>query len=218
MIIATFEGDADAIFAGVKEFPTEKIVLLTPTEHVSGAEKVRKEMAKFRIPVETETISNSSSLEEIFTAVGRIKAREKEKHVMMNLSDSSGMLGCAALSAAFVNGLKAFEIMDDKLVMFPILKFSYYDLLSDKKMLILQKLFVEKKIASLEELGKAVNLGPSLVNYHIYGNEKNPGLRELGFIEVNREKGRITVELTTLGRLLLKQKIEKKNEKKIIVA
>ncbi len=218
VIIATFEGNADAIFAGVKEFPTEKIVLLAPAEFVAEAQKVKKEMEKFRIAVETEAIANANSLEEVFTAVGRIKAREREKQVMMNLSDSSGILGCAALSAAFVNGIKAFEIMDDKLVMFPILKFSYYDLLSEKKMLILQKLFEQKKISSLEELGKSINLGPSLINYHIYGNEKNPGLKELGLIEANREKGKINIELTTLGRLLLKQKMEKKNEKKMIIA
>lgn len=41
VVIATFEGNADAIFSGIKEFPTEKIVLLVPLEFLADAEKFR---------------------------------------------------------------------------------------------------------------------------------------------------------------------------------
>ena len=218
VVIATFEGDASAIFAGVKEFPTEKIILLTSHDYLKDAGQTQKDLDKFKIETEIVEIENPNSLEEIFSTVSHIKAKEREKHVIMNLSDSSGIMGCAALSAAFVNGLKAFEIMNDELVMFPILKFSYYDLLSDKKLLMLKTLYAKKKIDSLEQLGKTVNLGPSLINYHVYGNEKNPGLKELGLIEINRVKGKIAVELTTLGRLLLKQKMDTEKKDKMIIA
>ena len=52
-------------------------------------------------------------------------------------------------------------------------------MLSDKKMRILNLINEIKSFDSLELLSKKVGLGPSLINYHIYGNEKNPGLYPL---------------------------------------
>ena len=167
-----------------------------------------KVLGKLRIPTEVMEVKDENSLESVFEVFAHIKAREKGKQIIVNLGSSTGMLGCAALSAAFVNGLKAFEIMDEKLILFPILKFSYYDMLSDKKMKLLKLLYGNDCCASLEELGKKANIGPSLVNYHVYGNEKNPGLKELGLIEIERTKGKVSLTLTTLGKLLLKQKEE----------
>lgn len=206
VVIAPFEDYLEGLFAGVREFPTEKIILLVPEAKSMNAERAKKELEKFRIPVEIETIENPDSLEEVFETVSYIKAREIGKPLIVNLSSSIGMIGCAALSAAFVNGLQAFEIIGEKVIMFPILKFSYYDMLSDKKMRILELLYREKSVDSLEELSKKVKLGPSLVNYHIYGNEKNPGLKELGLVEVLREKGKIRLQPTTLAKLMLKQR------------
>jgi len=118
----------------------------------------------------------------------------------MNLSSATGMLSCISLSAAFVNGLKTFEISNEKLFLFPILKFSYYNMLSDKKLQMLQLLGQKDCCESLEALSKKTGLGPSLINYHLYGNEKNPGLKELGLVEVQRQKGKIVLQLTTLGK------------------
>lgn len=210
-IIAPFEEDINSVLAGIKEFPTEKVVLLTPTDCLGKAKKTEKEFSRFNIPVEIVEIENDKSFEEIFEKIAHIKAREKGKDLLMNLGSASGMLSCISLSAAFVNGLKAFEIMNEKLVVFPILKFSYYDLLSEKKLLILYLLGKNDCCESLEELSRKVKLGPSLINYHIYGNEKNPGLKELGLVEIQRNKGKVSLTLTTLGKLLLKDKEFEKN-------
>jgi len=43
-----------------------------------------------------------------------------------------------------------------------------------------------------------------LISYHVNGNLKSEGLKELGLVETKEIKGRVEVELTTLGRLLLK--------------
>ena len=211
VIIAPFQDDTAPLFAGIREFPTEKIILITPLNALEKAEQAKKELARFRIPVEIEIIQDENSLEETFAAFAHIKAKEKGKQLMVNLSSGGGMLGCAALSASFVNGLKAFEFMDDKLIVFPILKFSYYDLLSEKKLDILRLLKSHGKMASLEAVSKALKLGPSLVNYHLYGNEKNPGLKELGLVEVERAKGKISLQLTPLGNLLQQETERKKS-------
>ncbi|MBU0635791.1 hypothetical protein KKE06_02080 [Candidatus Micrarchaeota archaeon] len=206
IVIAPFEEDINTILAGIKEFPTEKVILLTPNEYLGHVKKAEKEFARFGIPLETVAIENDKSFEEIFEKIAHIKAKEKGKDIIMNLSSAGGTLNCISLSAAFVNGLKAFEIINEKLVVFPILKFSYYNMLSEKKLQILSLLGHKECCESLEELSRKVKLGPSLINYHIYGTEKNPGLNALGLVEIQRNKGKVSLKLTTLGRLLLKDK------------
>ena len=179
-ILAPFQEDPEPLFAGIREFPTEKIILLSPLNALGNAEAAKRELARFKIPVEIETIEDENSLEETFAAFAHVKAKEKGKPLMVNLSSTMGTFGCAALSACFVNGLKAFEFMDDNLIVFPVLKFSYYDLLSDKKLDIMRLLKTQGRISSLEAISKQLKLGPSLVNYHLYGNEKNQCLKELG--------------------------------------
>lgn len=206
IVIAPFEKDVSNILSGVKEFPTEKVILLTPLRSLSEARKAEKEFDRFKIPVEIVELKDDKSFDEIFEKVGHIKAKEKGKDLLMNLSAATGTLSCISLSAAFVNGLKAFEIENEKLFLFPILKFSYYDMLSDKKLQILRLLGENNCCQSLEELSRKIQLGPSLINYHVYGNEKNPGLQELGLVEIERTKGKVSIKLTTLGQLLLKDK------------
>lgn len=208
VIICPFDGFVEPIFEGLKEFATEKVVLLVPSKYGLQAKGSLKEFEKLKIPVEIFEINDETSLEETFEAFSRIKAREKGKPVVVNLGGASGMLSCASLSACFVNGLRAFEIMDNKLILFPVLQFSYYDMLSEKKLKILSTLSESGFLESLESLGKKANIGPSLLNYHIYGSEKKPGLKELGFVEIDRVKGKVSIRLSTLGRLLLKQKKE----------
>lgn len=212
IVVVPFDGFKDAVFSGLKEFPTEKIILISSVENAEEAGEAVEELARFSVPAEVETVEDENSLEEVFAIFSRIRAREKGKDVIVNVGAASGTLSCSALSASFVNGLKAFEVMNNKLILFPILKFSYYDLLSDKKMEILRLLY-SQNINSLEELSQKLKIGPSLVNYHIYGNEKNPGLKELGLLEIEREKGKIKAKVSTLGRLLLKEKTFETPEK-----
>ena len=63
-----------------------------------------------------------------------------------------------------------------------------------------------EKIVLITPLSSLSSAGPSLINYHIYGNEKNPGLKELGLVEIERNKGRVEIRLASLGKLLLKQR------------
>ena len=58
--------------------------------------------------------------------------------------------------------------------------------------------------SSLEELSKKTKMSLPLISYHINGNLKSEGLKDLGLVETMEEKGRIAVKLSTLGRLLVK--------------
>ena len=43
-----------------------------------------------------------------------------------------------------------------------------------------------------------------LISYHINGNLKSEGLRDLGVVSTTEKGGRMAVELTMLGRMLVK--------------
>lgn len=58
--------------------------------------------------------------------------------VIVNVAGGDKALTCAAVSAAFINGLKAFHVMDDMPVMLPILKLSYSEIVSMPKIDILR--------------------------------------------------------------------------------
>lgn len=208
LIIVPFELNNSGIFAGIREFSTEKIVLLVPSHKISDAEKVKSELARFTVPTKIIILRNHRSFEEFFQTISRIKESHKNTPLMMNLSASKEPLHCIALSSAFVHGIQSFTFENGELFFFPILKFSYYDVLSENKLKILRLLYSKQCCNSLEDLAKKAKLGPSLLNYHIYGNEKNPGLKELGLIEMKRDKGKINISLTSMGKIIMSQRNE----------
>ncbi len=56
---------------------------------------------------------------------------------------------------------------------------------------------------SLEELSKKTKMSLPLISYHINGNLKSEGLKEMGLVETNEKKGKIELKLSTLGRMLI---------------
>jgi DNA-binding transcriptional ArsR family regulator len=130
----------------------------------------------------------------------------------VNVSTGDGVTKCAAISGAFVNGLKAFDITSDNEVMLlPVLKFSYYRLIPEKKMEILKLLATEKECcASLEDLGRKLKMSLPLISYHINGNVKSEGLKQMGLVETKEKKGRVEVHLSTLGRMIISGYVESK--------
>ena len=81
----------------------------------------------------------------------------------MNVSCGDKMIGCAALSAAFINGIKAFGT-DEKgsPLLMPILKLSYNEIISESKIKIL-------KATDEADISKALNSSsryPDMVNLY----------------------------------------------------
>jgi DNA-binding transcriptional ArsR family regulator len=205
IIIASCGENLGAIFIGLREFPTEKIYLICPDGMEEVAEKEKKELEKFKVPVIIKNIKGNV-WEETFKAVADIKQLEKDNEIIVNVSAGDVHAGrCAACSAAFVNGLRAFEVEDNNVQLLPVLRFSYYKVIQEKKMDILKLLYSDAKCcASLEELSRKTKMSLPLISYHINGNLKSEGLKKLGLVETTEEKGRVSVKLTTMGRLLVK--------------
>ncbi len=204
IIIAPVGGESDTIFLGIKEFPTERVVLIAEPDHLREAESIKADLERFKIPTRVERVKGPI-WEELFRIVHDITEHTpKETEVIINVASGRGITNCAATSAAFVNGVKAFGMTDEgQIMVLPVLKFSYYKLLSDRKMKLLMLLGEPDCCSSLENLSQRAKMSLSLVSYHINGNLKSEGLKQLGLVETKDVGGRIHVELTTLGKLLL---------------
>ena len=205
IIIAPVGPYMQDLFVGIREFPTERVVLIAAPDQAKEAEKTRRELEKFKVPCKVIEIKGNV-WEETFRQVAEIKRMEgDDKRILVNVSTGDRETRCAATSAAFVNGIKAFGVADNDIWMLPILKFSYYKQLTDKKLSILKVLYSNKDCcSSLEELSKKTHMSLPLLSYHINGNLKSEGLKELGVVDTTETKGKVTVTLTVMGRLLVK--------------
>ncbi len=90
-------------------------------------------------------------------------------------------------------------------MLLPVLKLSYSEIVSDAKLGILRTIDkVRGEVGSLEKLTEVSSYGKPLLSYHVQGSGDSKGLTDLGLVEVNKvERGKITVKLTTLGKLII---------------
>ena len=206
VVVAPVGDNMNALFIGIKEFPTEKIILISPEENIRKAEKAKKDLERFGIQVHISRIKGNV-WEELFRVISEIKG--SNENVIVNVATGDRNTQCAATSAAFVNGIKAFSVEGKSAMVLPVLKFNYYKLLTDRKMAILRTLYNEADCcSSLEQLGRNTGMSLPLISYHINGSSRSDGLLKMGLIEAD-EKGRKTyVSLSMLGRLLMKGYVE----------
>ena len=125
----------------------------------------------------------------------------------MNASSGDKLIICAALSSAFINGIKAFTMDhgNTMLLMWPVLNFSYSEIISDTKLNILKSIDrIGGMVSSLEELEQISGYGKPLLSYHVQGGKENKGLADLGLVEVDKgERGKTIINITTLGKLMV---------------
>lgn len=207
-VIAPIGDNPRALFVGIKEFPTERIILITTPDALKTARDLAKRLKDFTISAEIIEIQGNM-MEGMFREFVKLCSKYKPDELIVNVATGDRISTCAALSAAFANGLKAFGVVEDKCMLMPIMKLSYYHVLSENKMRILGKLEHGHYIA-LRELSKSLKMSVALVSYHINGNLKYKGLRELRLIEVKESKKSLLVKLSDMGNLLLKGYIHEK--------
>ena len=201
-VIAPVGDNPNALFVGMKEFATERVYLITPKSNIRKAEKLAKKLELFSISshiLETK----EGLMEAMFYQFGQIVEKHNHDDIIVNVATGDRMSTCAALSAAFANGLKAFGVMDKKPMLLPIMKLSYYNELTDSKFKILTNLHGEEYI-SLSEISKKTGMSISLLSYHLNGTLKYKGLLKLRLVEVKERNKNLLVKLSQLGTLLLK--------------
>lgn len=201
IVIAPVGENLDSLFVGIREFPTEKVILISTPESDGNTQRMREDLEKFKIPVDVHEIG-SGSWRDIFGSISNIKKSNKDKSLLINVSTGDNHIQSALTSAAFVNGIKAFSVMDNDAFVLPVLDFNYYDLLTEKKMGIMG-IISEKEQVSIEELSQRTGMSLPLISYHINGSQKASGLKEMGLVEAADKKGKSELKLTNLGRILV---------------
>lgn len=205
--IATYGEDEEGITLGIKNFPIHKLTLICYQEDKRRAEEFgRRISSTLSIPVNYLEVSKYNVVKDTLERIAQVLKEEDFKQILINVSAGEKLIGCAALSAAFVNGIQAFGMSPDNtpLVM-PVLKMSYNEIVSDAKIDILKTIDrVGGEVESLEELSSISKYGKPLLSYHIQGSKETKGLVELGLVEGERvSRGKIKVRITTLGKLLI---------------
>ena len=207
VIVAPVGDNADALFIGLRGLNVEKVVLISTKNLERKAEQLVKDLEKFKIPAEIEKVDNYN-WEEIFKVVAQIKGREEEE-ILINVATGDTISRCATTCAAFVNGIKAFDVVNEEVMMLPVLKFSYYRLIPERKMTIIKYLYKNPDCcASLDDLSKRLKMSLPLISYHINGTLKSEGLEKMGLVETKEGKRRTELALTTLAKMLIKGYVE----------
>ena len=161
------------------------------------------------LPITINLVTKENVIRDTMERVNEILNLEGRnfQQVLMNVSSGDKLIGCAALSAAFINGIKAFGMDSTKSVplLMPVLKLSYNEIISTAKIKILKTIDgMGGTINSLEELELASGLGKPLLSYHVQGGKDSKGLANLGLVDVERgDRGKMIINLTTLGKLLV---------------
>ncbi len=209
--IATFGSEGqDGIALGIRSFPVHKLVLICFGSDKNKAEEFSKRIkGVLGLPVNINLVTKENVIRDTMERVNEIlnlNAKEFQQ-VLLNISCGDKLLGCAALSAAFINGIKAFgmDTTGTLPLLMPVLKLSYSEIISEAKIKILKAIDgAGGVIESLDHLEHVSGYGKPLLSYHVQGGKDSKGLAELGLLEVDKgERGKISAKLTTLGKLLV---------------
>jgi len=208
--IATFGSEGqEAIAAGIRNFPVHKLALICyESDKGKAGEFSRKIKSILGLAVSIHLASRGNTIRDTLERVEGLNIDGKKFHqVLMNISCGDKMIGCAALSAAFINGIKAFGMDETGApVLMPVLKLSYNEIISESKIKILKAIdeAAGGYVESLERLESISGYGKPLLSYHIQGARESKGLADLGLLEIEKgERGKISARLTTLGKLLV---------------
>lgn len=209
--IATFGSDGqDGIALGIRSFSVQKLALICFSSDKNKAEDFAKKIKSvLGIPITITIVTKENVIRDTMEGVNEIltlHAKEFQQ-VLLNVSSGDKLIGCAALSAAFINGIQAFGMDDTHTIplLMPVLKLSYNEIVSEAKIKILKSISdAGGVIESLDQLEQISGYGKPLLSYHVQGAKDSKGLADLGLLEVEKgDRGKISARLTTLGKLLV---------------
>ncbi len=197
--------DIKPIMVGVRKFPISGFALLHEEGEKLDAIKVKLQLEVIGVPITLHEYGGNPMMG-IMSVINRIVQKQEPlsyDELLINVGAADKHVACAAISAAFVNGIRAIHVMDEKMVPLPVLRFSYRELVSEAKLNILQSL-ANGAVGSLTELSSQTGIDNSLLSYHLRGGKDGQGLEELGFVSIDRgSQGRLLIELTHMGQMLL---------------
>ena len=205
--IAILGGNEEAVFVGLRNFPAHKLVLIATTDTKDQAEQLAGKLTDtLRLAVSIVTIQDRS-IQTMLDTIGQLVKEETEgfQDFLINVGSACKHLTSAGVTAAFIHGIKTFDVVGDRPEVLPVMKYGYTQTVTEPKLEIMRA--IERSggdVESLEKLSEITNYGKPLLSYHIRGSQDSKGLESLGLVEIERGKrGRLHVRLTSLGRTLL---------------
>ncbi len=203
VMIAPAGNSIEKLFIGLREFSCSRVIIITERDNRAQAEKIKNGIEQFRISADIIEIKSADSIEETFKAIFNLKKRYGMENIIINCVSGSQLANSILICAAFINGIKAFTVKKDEVIVLPVLNYPYYQFLTSRKLEILDVLKREGHCSSLDRLGKKTNMSLPLISYHIHGNSKSEGLEGLGLVETEEKKGKIDIRLSRPGKLLV---------------
>ena len=205
--IATVGEDTDTVLVGMKNVPTHRLALICLHEHKNSVNDFALDLEKtLKINVDVYIV-DGRIVESVLEKVASILKEHKDEFedVVLNVAGGDKVLTCAAVSAAFFNGLKAFHLKNETPVMLPVMKVKYSNMISKAKMIVIKAIDdAGGAIQSLGQLSDISGYGRPLLSYHIWGDDESRGLVEFGLVDAERGRhGRLEVQLTVLGKAML---------------
>ena len=137
------------------------------------------------LPITINLVSKENVIRDTMERVNEILNLDGKEfqQILMNVSSGDKLLGCAALSSSFINGIKAFGMDSTHTIplIMPVLKLSYSEIISDAKIKILKAIdSAGGTIESLDQLEQISGYGKPLLSYHVQGGKDSKGLVNLG--------------------------------------
>jgi len=87
VVVAPVGDRMEDLFIGIREFPTERIILIADPSRKEDAEKSKKDLEKFKVPTQIKYLSQEGHIwEKTFEAIAEIKKVEKDSHILINVS------------------------------------------------------------------------------------------------------------------------------------
>jgi len=205
--MAILGGNEEAVFVGLRNFPAHKLALITTADTKDQAEQLAGKITDtLRLAVSVVTIQDRS-IQTMLDTIGQLVKGETEgfQDFLINVGSACQHLTCAGVTAAFIHGIKTFDVVGDRPEVIPVMKYGYIQTVTESKLEIMRA--IERSggdVDSLEKLSEITNYGKPLLSYHIRGSQDSKGLESLGLVEIERGKrGRLHVRLTPLGRTIL---------------
>jgi len=204
ILISTFGPDPENTLAGMRALPYQKLVLVLSQDakDTPGFRRIIESEGMSKGIVETLNVDEfdlKACFREIanYILASRMSDKKKTNQIFINVSGGSKILGDAALLVAFQMGIPAFHCEKTRIVKFPIIQgMTLRDRFTDSQIAVLKQMGMRDTIDDITE-----KIGPGLTEETIRKSLRI--LRKLGVIRTVPTEGKIMVELTEPGILIL---------------
>lgn len=215
ILLSTFGPDPENTLAAMRFLPYQKLVLILSedSKDTPAFSTIVENEAKAKSTVETLVV-DEYDLKDCFRGISdyileeRKKDSKNQNQIIINISGGSKILGDAALLAAFEMGVPAYHCEKSRAIRLPVLRgVTLRDRLTEPQIAVLQEMGTMDTIDEISE-----KVGKRFTEETI--RKALRGLRKLGVIRTIPSEGKITVEMTDAGILILEtiNRFEKASE------